>query len=79
MIAKDNKINNKVEDKMMEKLNELTNQFFEMKMNMVGNLNKRPKPISTRTNGRPWNLLILEPMEGHIWCLNCQGHGRMKS
>ena len=47
---------------MMEKLNELTNQFSELKVNMVGNLNKRPKPTNTRIN---------------VWCTNCQGHGHM--
>jgi hypothetical protein len=54
--GKDSKNTNKVEDQMMEKLNELTNQFSEMKVNMAGNLNKRPKPTNTRTN---------------VWCSNC--------
>jgi hypothetical protein len=58
VVAKDSKITNKAEDQMMEKLNELTNQFSEMKVNMAGNLNKRPKPTNTRTN---------------VWCTNCQG------
>jgi hypothetical protein len=55
--GKDSKNTNKVEDQMMEKLNELTNQFSKMKVNMAGNLNKRPKPTNTRTNvwcSRSW-------------------------
>jgi hypothetical protein len=62
--SRDSKITNKMEDQMMEKLNELTNQFSEMKVNMAGNLNKRPKPTNTRTN---------------VWCTNCQGHGHMNN
>jgi hypothetical protein len=62
--GRDNKNTIKVEDQMMEKLNELTNQFSEMKVNMVGNLNKRSKPTNTRTN---------------VWCSNCQGHGHMNN
>jgi hypothetical protein len=64
VVAKDSKITNKAEDQMMEKLNELTNQFSEMKVNMAGNLNKRPKPTNTRTN---------------VWCTNCQGQGHMNN
>jgi hypothetical protein len=62
--SRDSKITNKMEDQMMEKLNKLTNQFSEMKVNMAGNLNKRPKPTNTRTNA---------------WCTNCQGHGHMNN
>lgn len=66
VVAKDNRDNKPInkEDQMMEKLNELTNQFSEMKVNMAGNLNKRPKPTNTITN---------------IWCTNCQGHGHLNT
>jgi hypothetical protein len=62
--SKDSRNTNKMEDQMMEKLNELTNQFSKMKVNMAGNLNKRPESTNTRTN---------------VWYSNCQGHGHMNN
>ena len=67
MVAKDSrnsKIANKIEDQMIKKLYELINQFSEMKVNMAGNLNKRPKPTNTRTN---------------VWCTKYQGHRHMNN